>query len=63
MLRGGISPISWQRNTQLSSFLYHLKEERILIIESISPKASVENLSAQWAIFFPFWGLPLPFFN
>ncbi len=52
---GIISPISWQQNTQLFSFLYHLKVERILIIESISPKASVENSSAQWAIFNLIW--------
>ncbi len=52
MLGGGSSrQYLRHRKKKLSSFLYHLKEERILIIESISPKAYVENASAQWAIF------------
>ncbi len=39
------------RNLILFNFFY-FDDLHLQIIESISTKASVENLSAQWAIFF-----------
>ncbi len=57
--RGGRGGIFF--NSELELFFFD--DLHLQIIASISPKASVEYSSAQWAIFYPYGGRGLNIFH